>query len=270
MKSIIASDNGKLSRIVEKEGVGYALCQKLLRKKDIKVNGKRTSEDITVLKGDKIDLYIPTNSQKTVELNIAYEDQNILVLSKPQGVESEEFYKQVLTTYSTAIFTHRLDRNTGGLIIFALNEPSYEQLYIALKDRTIEKYYTAEVYGKMPKRQATLTAYCKKDSKQSFVSVFSEYIKGSKNMITEYKVIKEKEQSSILEVKLVTGRTHQIRAHLAHEGHFIVGDGKYGKESINKTFAKKYQQLFASKIIFHFNGGVLEYLNQKQIDLQIK
>ena len=266
MKSFIVGENGKLSKIVEKEGVGYALFRKLLRKKDIRINGKKTGEDLPVLRGDKIDLYIPS-LQKAFEPKIVYEDQNILVLDKPQGVEAEDFYKQVLTIYPTAIFTHRLDRNTGGLIIFALNQPAYEQLFIALKDRTIEKYYTAEVVGKMPKKQDILTAYCKKDSKQSFVSVFAEFVLGSKKMITEYKVVKENEASSVLEVKLITGRTHQIRSHLAFVGNPIVGDGKYGRESDNKRFGRKYQQLFASRIVFHFNEGEISYLDKKQIEL---
>ena len=267
MKTFIVQENSKLSKIVQKQGVGHVLLQKLLRKKDIKINGKRVSQDTAVLVGDKIELYIP---DKKLDLAVVYKDDNLVVFNKPQGIESQDFFQQVLKEYPTAIFTHRLDRNTGGLIVFALNQPSYEQLYLAIKERTLDKYYLAMVVGKMPRKQAVLTAYCKKDSASGFVTVFDDYQKGRLKMITEYSVVAEDADSSLLSVKLVTGRTHQIRAHLAHEGHFIVGDGKYGKESINKLYSKKYQQLFAYKIVFNFDGGVLGYLDKKEIVLDVK
>lgn len=213
--------------------------------------------------GDQIDVYYDL----TEELSVVFEDENILILDKRQGIESDDLYKQVLNKYPTAIFTHRLDRNTGGLIIFALNEKAYQDLYVALKERSMQKFYLARVYGKVEKDFDELVAYCKKDSKNSFVSVFSNQVVGSKKMVTKYKVISRLKNYTDLQVELVTGRTHQIRCHLAHVGHFILGDGKYGKDSINKEMGYKVQQLFAYKIKFNFKDGVLTYLNDKTVQL---
>ena len=266
MKEFICQENGKLNIILQKQNLSYSLIQSLYRKKDIKVNGKRISKEVTVNKGDKITLYIV---EKAPVLDIVYQDENLVVLNKPQGIESVDYYEQVKQVFPTSYFTHRLDRNTGGLIVFALNEPSYNSLLLAIKNRQLNKYYLTEAYGLVKKQSDTLIAYCKKDSKNSFVKVYADYEVGRQKMITEYKVLAYKENSTILQVKLVTGRTHQIRCHLAFIGHFVIGDGKYGKEEINKIFKAKKQKLFATKIVFNFNkGDYLEYLNKKEIELQ--
>ncbi|MBO4962244.1 MAG: RluA family pseudouridine synthase [Clostridia bacterium] len=266
MKEFICQENGKLSVILQKQNLSYSAIQKLYRKKDIKINGIRISKEQQVKKGDKITLYL---IEKTTNLDIVYQDENLVVLNKPQGIESVDFFNLVKQVFPTAYFTHRLDRNTGGLIIFALKEESYNSLVLALKNRTLNKYYITEVYGKVKKQNDTLVAYCKKDSKNSFVKVYADYLAGRQKMITEYKVLSYKENSTVLQVKLVTGRTHQIRCHLAFIGHFIIGDGKYGKEEINKIFKAKKQRLFAYKIEFNFsNGDFLEYLNKKEITIK--
>ncbi len=266
MKEFICQESGKLNLILQKEGISYSVIQKLYRKKDVKVNGVRVSKEVVVSKGDKITLYVV---DKKPTLLVVYQDENLVVLNKPQGIESVEFFEQVKQSFPTAYFTHRLDRNTGGLIVFALNEPSYNSLLLAIKNRRLSKYYLTEVYGKIKKEQDTLIAYCKKDSKQSFVKVYADYLAGRQKMITEYKVLQYKENSTILQVKLITGRTHQIRCHLAFIGHFVIGDGKYGKEEINKIYKAKWQRLFATKIEFNFDkGDYLQYLNGKQILLE--
>ena len=263
MEEFIVSESKKLTKFLQAQGVGYSAILKALRKKDIKINGQRVSKDLILAKGDKVTIYI---QKEKLALNVVYQDDNLVVLNKPQGIESVDFFEIVKQDFPSAIFTHRLDRNTGGLIIFALNQNSYNSLYNAIKTKTLNKYYKAMVYGKMPKKHDILVAYCKKDSQNSFVSVFADYKLGRQKMITEYSVISEQENSSILQIKLVTGRTHQIRSHLAFVGNFVLGDSKYGKESINKALNLKYQQLFACRIEFNFDKqDFLYYLNQKQI-----
>ena len=267
LKSVTVEKQGLISEIALRQGIGFNQIKKILRKKDVKVNGVRTNKDICVNKGDKLDFYLEEIKK---DLSVLYQDENLIVCNKEQGIESVDFYEMVKQKFPTAIFTHRLDRNTGGLIIFALNAIAYDELFKALKQRTIEKYYLAKVYGKMPKQQQALTAYCKKDAKNSFVKVYPDYKAGRLKIVTEYKVLNFDGENSLLEVKLVTGRTHQIRCHLAFVGNFILGDGKYGKEEINKKYKYKYQQLFAYKIIFNFErNSLLEYLNGKEIKLQI-
>lgn len=153
----------------------------------------------------------------------------------------------------------------------AKNQKALQILLEKFKNREIDKYYTATVYGILPKKQARLQAYLFKDSKKSLVYISDISRKGYQKIITSYKVISEdkKNNTSILDIKLETGRTHQIRAHLAHIGFPIIGDGKYGINEINKKFHQKYQMLTSYKLKFNFcsDSGCLEYLNKKEISL---
>ena len=147
----------------------------------------------------------------------------------------------------------------------AKNEEALQILLKKFKNREIDKYYTATVYGILPKKQARLEAYLFKDSKKSLVYISETPKKGYQKIVTLYKVIDEDKQNntSILDIKLETGRTHQIRAHLAHIGFPIIGDGKYGINAVNKRFHQKTQILCSYKLKFNFksNSGILEYLN---------
>ena len=166
---------------------------------------------------------------------------------------------------------HRLDRNTEGLILFAKDKASLEILLEKFQNHEIIKYYKCKVYGIFNKKNDVLEAYLFKDNKKSLVYISDEKKQGYRPIKTEYTVIEEniEKNYSILEVILHTGRTHQIRAHLAHIGHPIIGDGKYGINEINKIFGEKNQNLVAYKIKFDFstNGSIIDYLNGMVITL---
>ena len=136
------------------------------------------------------------------------------------------------------------------------------------KNRNFDKYYLAEVYGTPTINSAELTAYLVKDKERAKVTIYDKPQKDSEKIVTAYKVLQQKEKTSMLEVKLITGKTHQIRAHLAHIGHFIVGDGKYGYESINRQFHATKQRLTAYKTVLNFDdGSPLNYLNGREFKI---
>ncbi len=274
MEIFVAKKTEKLSEFLLKEYAGdlsYGAFCKLLRKKDIKINGKRTSRDCQINVGDEITCYYDKKFTCDYFYDEIFKNEDLIIIDKPQGIESDDVFNKVLKKYPTAIYTHRLDRNTSGLMIFCLKQTVYEEIYTALKERTISKFYLAHVYGKMPKQSDVMTAYLVKDHDGSCVKIYDREVVGSKKIKTGYKVLSSDEETSVVEVELFTGRTHQIRAHLAYVGNFIIGDGKYGNGVINKSFKAKYQRLTAYKIIFHFDeNSLLGYLDGKVIESKIK
>ena len=279
MKKLVVNkkyDGKKLNKFLldNMPSLSYGLLCNTLRKKDIKVNGKRVNKDVSVFEGDEILVYIADSLLEnihSINLNIFYEDDNILIINKSDNIEvtgDNSLTSLVHKKYENSNFKpmpcHRLDRNTTGLVLFAKNDIALNILFDKFKKHEIKKSYTALVYGIPKIKNSRLEAYLFKDNKKSLVYISDNFKPGYQKIITSYSVIKEFDNNtSLLEVNIETGRTHQIRAHLAHIGYPIIGDGKYGINQINKQFGYKYQQLNSFKLEFNFvtDAGILNYLN---------
>lgn len=281
MKKLIVDkkyNNKKLNTFLLDKFSGLSMNNfyKYLRKKDILVNGTRINSNILLNTDDEIIIYIPDSLLENNEfaLKIVYEDENILVLNKFSGIEvtgNNSITSILKNRYEFIEPCHRLDRNTTGLILFAKNNVSLSILLDKFKNKEIEKHYLAEVYGIAKIKKQTLSSYLFKDNRKSLVYISDNPKKGYVKILTSYEVIKENKASntSVLDVTLHTGKTHQIRAHLAHIGLPIIGDGKYGINEINKKFKSKTQKLSAYKLIFNFktDSGILNYLDGKIIKI---
>ncbi len=287
MRTVTAGEkheHKKIDKVVKDffPNLSSTMLYKTLRKKDVKVNGVRVKEDYFVTAGDKIDIYIIDDflfGKNDEGYSVIYEDSNLLVVNKVQGLPVHPDKNQKEATLidklqkqygSDIALCHRLDRNTSGLVIIAKNSTTLEIMLDKIKNREIQKYYTCIVSGKMENQQAELTDFLEKNEKISKVFISDRKSKDSVQIVTRYKVIKTLDNLSLLEVELITGKTHQIRAHLGFYGHPIIGDGKYGKNSENKQYGAKYQMLCASKLTFSFKSSAkhLDYLRNKMISIE--
>lgn len=279
-----------------------SLMHKYIRTKYIKLNGKKTTPEVFLSEGDVLTLYIKDeffeNSKPQYEfmkasskLDIVYEDENILLLNKKPGVivhqdknydsdcmvnrvkrylyEKGEYDPESDKAFSPAL-VNRIDRNTGGIIIGAKNAMALRVLNEIIRTRQVRKFYLCVVVGKLKKQSDTLKDYLTKNEKTNTVKVTKSQTKDSKEIITKYKVLSyDKERDlSLCEVELLTGRTHQIRAHMAHIGHALLGDEKYGNKTINRRYHQSHQLLCSYKLMFEIeNDCELKYLNNKEFAL---
>ncbi len=273
LQEIRAQSKQLLSDLIgDNTDLGFYRIQKIIKSKSVKINGVRVGTDMNVNAGDVVYIYLADREKDSIE--VVYRDDNILVVNKNSGIEVQgegsltERINNILTDV-VAVPVHRLDRNTMGLVVFALNKTAENELLASFKDRDIDKTYNCIVVGAPQKPSAKLKAFLFKDAKKSLVYISDVPKKGYLPIETHYSILKKMGELSLLEVKPVTGRTHQIRAHLAYLKTPILGDGKYGINKINRRYRVKTQLLCCTKITFHFAKGTLKYLDGKSVVLNI-
>jgi 23S rRNA pseudouridine955/2504/2580 synthase len=301
MKRIVVEKNDsgqRLDKFLLKsfETLPKSMMFKQIRKKNIKVNKKRCAPEQIISEGDVIELYIGDDmlKEKQVhydflsapkELDIVYEDKSIILLNKKSGMlchpekgeyvntltsslkrylyEKGEWNPKEENSFSPAL-ANRIDRNTSGIVIGAKNYEALKFLNAKIKSREIKKYYLTICEGEFEIKSQILEGYLKKDEKKNKVSVSKNETEDSKQILTKYNVLDYANGYSLVEVELLTGRTHQIRAHLASIGHPLMNDGKYGS-----THGRLSQELCSYKLRFEFSSaGDFEYLNNREFEIE--
>ncbi len=292
-------------------GMPKSLLYKYIRQKCVKVNGKRADPSQILSVGDEIKLFIsdeffadgkklPVESIKP-KLTVVYEDANIIICDKPAGVlvhsgdadgeasddkntlighiqaylySKGEYDPARENTFAPAL-CNRIDRNTRGLVIAAKNATALREMNDIIKRRLIEKCYLCAVHGKPKPASGTLRGYLRREG-DGGVKVYRGNVRGSKEIVTKYKCVATvpfgEGEISLCEIELVTGRTHQIRAHMESAGWPLLGEGRYGKNAADKKHGYRSQALCAWRITFHLGDydGVLSYLDGKSFSLDKK
>ncbi len=310
MRELIIGKNDagqRLDKFITKTlNLPMSLLYKSIRLKKIKVNRKRAENNTILNEGDTIQCFLAEEffekkadehsfESISVHLDIIYEDENIMLLNKRPGVsvhEDENGSTNTLITHIQAYLyqkgeyrpdeeqsfapalCNRIDRNTGGIVIAAKNAEALRVMNDKIKHREIDKFYLAAVHGIPKPESATIKGYLLKDEKQNIVRVYEKNPpRGAKEIITKYKVVAKKQDSALIEVELLTGRTHQIRAHMAYIGHPLIGDGKYGVNKNDRAKGYKFQALYSYRLLFSFdttNPTALDYLNGKEFKIPKK
>ena len=293
--------NQRLDKFISKAvpNLPGSLMYKYIRTKRIKVNSKRAQISTRLNEGDTVDMYINDEfflksehrydfSGASKNIDIIYEDENIILADKKAGLlchpDDKEYIDNLIARIKrylyekgeydpdsensfTPALVNRIDRNTGGIVIAAKNAQSLKILNAQMKERNLKKTYLCVVHGVMERKNGTLEGWLLKDEKNNKVKIFKKNVPGSKEIRTRYSVIENDYQNdlSLVEVDLLTGRTHQIRAHFASIGHPLLGDGKYGTNELNKKLGYKKQFLYSYKLKFELDesAGMLSYLNGK-------
>ena len=279
-----------------------SLLYKSIRIKKIKVNRRRAQPEQILAAGDELQLFLPDDlfdrtgdadtkselSRIRGELSILYEDDNLILLDKRPGIAVHEDERGSADTLLTALraylfrrgeydpdkeqsfapsLCNRIDRNTGGIVIAAKNAAALRDMDERIRRRVMGKYYLAAVHGVPAEREATLSGYLKKDEIKKEVTVYkNDPPAGAKKIVTRYRVLDTSPDGrlSLLEVELLTGRTHQIRAHLAFIGHPLVGEGKYADNRADRARGFSHQALSAYRLVFPSpQGDSLDYLSEK-------
>jgi 23S rRNA pseudouridine955/2504/2580 synthase len=258
--------NTKISDFLLNYGFSYGEIQKLFKKKDIRIDNVKLSQDEYVMANQELVVFCEEEPKRRFE--IFYEDDNIAIINKAQEIEvqGENSIEEQTGFYAC----HRIDRNTKGLVIFAKNKEAESEMLSAIKQRMVQKKYLAEVVGKTDFKGEKYEAYLLKDNTKAQVKIFKNYVKGSVKIETIFKTLKSNQTSSMVEAELITGKTHQIRAHLSYLGHAIIGDGKYGKNEDNKRFKERYQNLTCYFLKLNGLGEKLSYLNGKIFEIKDK
>lgn len=275
-----------------------SMMYRLIRKKDIKINGRRCEISAKLSAGDIVRIYVKDSVSAvkahdmsflnaSAELDVIYEDKNIIAVFKPKELDSHsngenttdtlvnriklylynkhEFIPESENSFAPALCS-RLDRNTSGIVPAAKNAAALREMNEGIRSGYVHKIYRCISVGKPPKSEDILTAYHYRDSSRNIVRISDEPLENYRMIRTGYKIIGEKNGLYILEIRLFTGRTHQIRAHLAHIGCPVLGDGKYGNIPLNKRYGIFRQQLCAVKLEFDFpESSPLCYLNKINI-----
>ncbi|MBR6208291.1 MAG: RluA family pseudouridine synthase [Oscillospiraceae bacterium] len=304
MKELIVGRNDadtRLDRFVAKAvpALPDSLLQKALRKKDVKINGRPAKGDVRVREGDIVRVYVPDEffrapkeeeawqKVRAPRLSVVYEDENILLCDKKPGVLCHsagewgwdtlianiqaylrargEWDPAAENSFAPAL-CNRIDRNTGGIVIAAKNAEALRILNQKVKDRELEKTYLAAVLGRPQPPRGRLEGYIFKDSRKNQVYVYDSPRPGARTAVTEYETLASREGLSLVRCRLITGRTHQIRAQFRHAGCPLLGDGKYGSERENRRYREKGQALCSYRLKFCFStpAGALEYLNGRE------